>query len=286
MKNLHENERLSSTRFRKRKTWAGAIAVGLAVSLITACDGTGTTQTDQMGQGDVPAEDTTQVEQSEVPAVGDIVTVRGEITETVDENGFLMESSAGDTVLVINPTAAPFNLPEQSVPVQVTGQLETFNADDLSDQYGVVLDSELYSEYDQEPVVVAQNFALAPTTENLAETPDGYFDETVAIEGEYRPLEEENSSQNAFAVYETGWIDDIGILVVSETEVGDTANFESGDEIVITGQTREADESLLQQSDLGWDADQIQSFLSRYENRPVIVAEKVYPIGSPPYPNF
>ncbi|WP_141242202.1 hypothetical protein [Leptolyngbya sp. BC1307] len=283
MKDLHENEHSSSTRFRKRRTWAGAIAIGLAVSLITACDGTGTTQT---GQGSVPSEDTTQVEQSEVPAVGDIVTVRGEITETVDGNGFLMESSAGDTVLIINPTATPFNLPEQSIPVQVTGQLETFNAADSSSEYGVALDPELYSEYDQEPVVIAQNFALAPTPKDLAETPDGYFDETVAIEGEYRPLEEEDSSRNAFALYEGDWVDDIGILVIGGTEVGDTANFEAGDNVVVTGQTREADESLLQQSDLGWDANQIQEFLSRYESRPILVAEKAYPIGSTPYPAF
>ena len=63
---------------------------------------------------------------------------------------------------MINPTDTPFTPPDVEVPIQVTGVLETFDADTIEQQYGVTLDPDLYGEYDQQPAIVAENFALAP----------------------------------------------------------------------------------------------------------------------------
>jgi len=167
------------------------------------------------------------------------------------------------------------------VPIQVTGVLETFDADTIEQQYGVTLDPDLYGEYDQQPAIVAENFALAPRPQDFAEAPENYFDETIAVEGDLRPLED---TPNAFALFEEGWIDDVGVLVIGTEQLVDTKNLEDGENIVVTGQTQPADAATLQAANLGWDDDQIQEFISRYENRPVIQAEEVYPSAVPPHP--
>ncbi|MGG6241695.1 hypothetical protein ACQ4N7_23975 [Nodosilinea sp. AN01ver1] len=275
MKSFHSNQKST----RGRKSWAGAIALGLTLSLVSACN-TATPDT-QAEQENVTSDQITEVGPGE-PIVGELVTVRSGITETIDDNSFVMESNNGDPILVINPAGAAFTPPEEDIPVQVTGQLEVFDAASI-DQYGVQdLDPALYEEYDQQPVIVADSIALAPRPQDLSEAPDEYFDETIAIEGDLRPLE---GADNAFALFEEGWNDDVGVLVVGVDQAVDTASLEEGENVVVTGQARPADAAALQEANFGWDDDQIQEFLSRYENRPVIFVEEVYPSAVPPHPS-
>ncbi|MBW4653699.1 MAG: hypothetical protein KME20_11790 [Kaiparowitsia implicata GSE-PSE-MK54-09C] len=277
MKNFQENEHSCSTR--KNKAWMGAIALAVTASLISSC--TGLTQNDRPGQGTVTSDDVTQVEEGD-QVIGELVTIRSGVSETLDANGFVMESNNGDSILIINSTGTPFMPPAQDIPIQVTGQLEMFNATELTQQYGMNLESALYEEYEQEPVIIAQNFALAPRPQDLWNAPDEYFDEIIAVEGDLRPLEE---ADNAFALFEDGWVSDTGVLVVGVNELVDKASLEAGENIVVTGQARRIDESFLQEAGFDWNDEQIQEFLSRYENRPVIEAEQVYPSAVPPHPS-
>ncbi|MGB3310964.1 MAG: hypothetical protein WBG32_14660 [Nodosilinea sp.] len=124
--------------------------------------------------------------------------------------------------------------------------------------------------------------SLAPRPQDLWNAPDEYFGETIAIEGDIRSLE---GSDNAFALFEEGWNDDIGVLVVGVDQAVDTARLDAGETVVVTGQARPADLVSLQEANFGWDDSQIQEFLSRYENRPVIFVEEVYPSAVPPHPS-
>lgn len=275
MTNLHNNQSLA----RGKKGWIGAIALGLTLSLVSACNTTAPET--QAEQENVTSDQVTDVEPGEA-IVGELVTVRSGITETIDENSFVLESNNGDPVLVINPAGATFTPPEEDIPVQVTGELEVFDAASI-DQYGVTgLDPTLYEEYDQQPVIVAQNIALAPRPQDLSEAPDQYFEETIAIEGDLRPLE---GADNGFALFEEGWVDDVGVLVVGVNEAVDVASLEEGENVVVTGQARPADAAALQEAGFGWDDNEIQEFLSRYEDRPVIFVEEVYPSAVPPHPS-
>jgi hypothetical protein len=276
MKSLRQNDK---TLVRGKKSWIGAIALGLTVSLVSACNQSAPDT--QAEQENVTSGEVAQVEAGD-PVVGELVTVRSGIVETIDDNSFVMESSNGDPILIINPTGPAFTPPEENIPIQVTGQLEVFDTASI-DQYGVDnLDPALYEEYDQQPAIVAQSIALAPRPQDLWDAPNTYFDETIAIEGDLRPLE---GSENAFALFEEGWNDDIGVLVVGVNQAVDTASLEEGENIVVTGQARLADATLLQEADFGWDDNQIQEFLSRYENRPVIIVDEVYPSAVPPHPS-
>ncbi|MBE9111137.1 hypothetical protein IQ273_17160 [Nodosilinea sp. LEGE 07298] len=276
MKSLRQNDK---TLVRGKKSWIGAIALGLTVSLVSACNQSAPDT--QAEQENVTSGEVAQVEAGD-PVVGELVTVRSGIVETIDDNSFVMESINGDPILIINPTGPAFTPPEENIPIQVTGQLEVFDTASI-DQYGVDnLDPALYEEYDQQPAIVAQSIALAPRPQDLWDAPNTYFDETIAIEGDLRPLE---GSENAFALFEEGWNDDIGVLVVGVNQAVDTASLEEGENIVVTGQARLADATLLQEADFGWDDNQIQEFLSRYENRPVIIVDEVYPSAVPPHPS-
>lgn len=275
MKNLYSNRSLA----RGKKSWVGAIALGLTVSLVSACN-TSAPDT-QAEQENVTTEQIAEVEPGEA-VVGELVTVRSGIVETIDDNSFVLESSNGDPILVIHSAGAAFTPPEENIPIQVTGQLEIFETASI-DQYGVAdLDPTLYEEYDQQPVIVAENVALAPRPQDLSEAPDQYFEETIAVEGDLRPLE---GADNGFALFEEGWVDDVGVLVVGVNEAVDVASLEEGENVVVTGQARPADAAALQEAGFGWDDSEIQEFLSRYENRPVIFVEEVYPSAVPPHPS-
>lgn len=277
----YNNERLGSTR--RNKTWIGAIALGLTVSLLGACSVFDPTDqaNDQAVPDNVTSDDVVEAEPSS-PAIGEIVTIRSGIVETLDDSGFVMETGDGSRILVINLTGTPFTPPEQDIPIQVTGQLDTFNAAESVQQYGTALDPTLYNEYDQQPVIIVDNFALAPRPQDLSDASDDYLDQAIAVEGDFSLLED---TDNAFALFEEGWVDDIGVLVIGVSQSVDISTLEDGENIVVTGQARPADAALLQDADLGWDEAEIQDFLERYENRPVIVADEVYPSADSPHPN-
>ena len=263
----------------KNGSWKGVVALGLSLAVLSACNGQ--TQTGPGVEDNVTADNITQVEAGD-PVIGQLVTIRSGVVETLDNNGFVMESSDGDSILILNPTGTPFTQPDEIIPIQVTGRLDIFSAADSAQQFGMTLDPALYSEYDQRPVIIADNFALAPRPQDLWNAPDEYYEETIAVEGDLRPLEE---TENAFALFEEGWISDTGVLVIGVGPLVDAANLEAGENIVVTGRARQLDENLLRQAEFGWNDSQIQEFLSRYENRPVIVAEQVYPSAQPPHPS-
>lgn len=262
------------------RPWQGLVVLGLSLSLISACDGF--TQNNQAEQDNVTSDEVTQVEAGD-PVIGELVTIRSGVVETLDNNGFVMESNNGESILILNPTGTPFVMPEEAVPIQVTGRLDTLTLAESSQRYGLELDSALYNEYEQQPVIIAENFALAPRPQDLWNAPTDFYEETIAVEGNLEPLE---TSENAFALFEEGWVDDIGVLVIGVDQLVDIATLEDGENIVVTGQARQLDASLLQGAEFGWDEAQIQEFVSRYENRPVIVAEQVYPSATGPLPSL
>ncbi|MBE9110048.1 hypothetical protein IQ273_11575 [Nodosilinea sp. LEGE 07298] len=264
-----------------RKAHLGAIALGTVLLFAVGCEGTNQANR-PAEQENITTEDVTEISEDD-PAIGELVTIRSGVAEILDDNGFVMAAAGGESILIVNPTGTVFTPPDQDMPIQVTGTLETFTAAAIEQQYGVTLDANLYGEYDQQPVIIAENFALAPRPQDFVEIPENYFDEIVAIEGDLRPLE---NTQNAFALFEEGWIDDVGVLVISTDQLVDVESLEDGENIVVTGQPQPIDAATLQAANLGWNDAQIQEFIARYENRPVILAEEVYPSAVPPHPSL
>lgn len=266
---------------QKSRSLLGAIALG-SILLVTSCNTVTEEEEISEGQTNVTTEDVsgdlstegTGIEDAE-SLIGQLVTVRDTVSEMVDDSSFLLNSDSGEPILVINTSGAPFTLPEEDVPIQVTGEVARFVLADVESEYGLDLDEAAYADYEDQPAIIAKSLALAPTTEDLTQNPEAYTDQVIAMEGDVRGI----YSPSTFSLFEEGWVDDIGILVVgvdSNLE-GTESELQEGETVVVTGRTRPFDATALQQEyDLGLTEDQLNEFTERY-NRPVIVAEDIYP---------
>ncbi|BAU62826.1 unknown protein [Stanieria sp. NIES-3757] len=253
-----------------------AIALGLTPTLLLPLNSTAQEMEQNQNQENVTIEDMTGNAEE---YIGQQVTVRSTIQEELGDSGFVLQNNrffGGSPVLVINPLNRSLNPPSKDVPIQVTGTVQQFVIDELEREYGLSIDRELYTDYENQPAIFADNLALAPTIEQLAANPSDYYEQAIAVEGEVGQL----LSPNSFALYEEGWIDDIGLLVMGINQDLNTSKktFQQGDYVVVTGVVQPFDAQMLEQeSGLNWNSRQIQEFESRYTNRPVITAEKVYP---------
>jgi len=256
-------------------TYLGAIAFAAIALLLPGCS-TGEPSNEELQEGktNVTTED---VAENTEDIIGKEVTIRNIVEQKVGDLGYVVQANElnGKSILILNATQAPFELPEeQEMPIQVTGEVVQLVIADIEADYDLELGDE-YVEYENKPAIIAQSLALAPTPQDLAEAPAGYFDKVIAIEGDVRNV----YSPSSLTLFEDGWIDDIGVLVI-----GIPNNLKSEDSVVqeservtVTGVARQFDPKLLQESDLGWDAQKIEEFGSRYTDRPIIVAEDMFP---------
>lgn len=227
-------------------------------------------------QGNVTTE---EVAQETEQLIGQTVTVRSETKEEVGENTFVLEDDqffGGEPILVVNATGTPFVLPQDDdTPVQVTGEVAQFVTTDLETEYGLDLDPDLYVEYEDKPAIIAESIALAPEPEELAEDPEAYYNQIVAVEGEVAEL----YSPSTFTVGEEGWFGGGELLVVGvDSNFGVGSEIQEGENVTVTGVLRpyiQAD--FDREYDLTWDLDLQEQVEAEYTQKPVLAATEVYP---------
>ena len=256
-----------------KKTGAslGAIALGLGALVLPACQPSN--EEIQEDQTNVTTEDVTaDTEATEVPP-GEEITVRSPVEQEIGAYGFMMESDNGP-ILVVNATGTPFELPEYDIPVQATGTQETFVLADVETEYDLDLEEDLYVDYENQPAIIAESLALAPTPEDLAAEPSIFYDQVIAIEGEVGEI----ISPNSFALYEEGWVDDVGLLVtgVEEDLEAEGNPLQEGETVTVTGVARQFDVNVVREEDADIDDQVLSEFEERYTERPVVVADGVY----------
>ncbi|MGB7442532.1 MAG: hypothetical protein WA919_15820 [Coleofasciculaceae cyanobacterium] len=257
---------------KKVGVYLGAITLGLTSLLLPACTQVSDNEEIQEGKTNITTED---VAEDTAKLSGKLVTVRSEVGEKVGNSGFILENEEGESILVINSTGATFGLPEGDMPIQATGEVAQLVIADVENKYGLDLEDELYVDYEDKPAIIARSLALAPSPGDIYEAPQGYFDKVIAIEGDVRNI----YSPSSLTLFEDGWVDDIGVLVIGidDNLKAEDSAVQEGERVTITGVARQFDPKLLQDSDLGWDEAKIKEFGSRYTNRPLIVAEEIYP---------
>lgn len=273
----------------KNRSLLGAIGLGAALVVLPSCATEPSNEEISEGQTNVTTEDLANADLSEGEfdavgiddvenLIGQSVTVRSMVQETVDETGFTLATDGGP-VLVINATGIPFETPSEaigeSIPVQITGEVTEFVVADVESEYGLDLDENVLVDYEQQPAIIAESLALAPTPEALAMNPEAFTNQVIAIEGDVRDI----VSDSTITLFEEGWIDDYGVLVVgvdSSLKSEDVA-VQEGETLVVTGTTEPFNAEALQQKyNLGLSPDQLEEFTQGY-NRPVLVAEEIYP---------
>jgi len=258
---------------KRTGTLLGAVALGLSTVVLTGCN---QPKEIEAGRTNTTAEEVAQVSGPDA-TIGQTITIRSKPTVTIGKSGFVLNTEDGKPIVVVNATGSTFVLPSRDIPIQATGKVASFVVADVEREYGVDLENDLYIKYDRQPAILAQSLAFAPTPKDLYSAPAGYFDKPIAVKGEVR----DRYSPSALSLFEDGWVDDIGVLVIGfdPNNLPKGSNIQKGEQVVVTGVARRFDVNLLKKEapNLGWSDAQIQEFATRYTNRPVIVATQVYP---------
>ncbi|EDX84348.1 hypothetical protein S7335_2045 [Synechococcus sp. PCC 7335] len=211
--------------------------------------------------------------------VGEEITIRAEVEDTVDETAFLMADDDyfdGEGILVINASSEPFVVPDVGeTEVQVTGQVETFAMTAVSTEYGLTLDADLYSEYEDQPVIIAESIALAPDPGEITENPEIYYNKRIAVEGEVEDILE----SGLFTMDEEELFGGDDLLVIP----GDLVSpVKDGEFVTATGVLRPYITAEFERDyDLQWDLSVKETIEAEYETKPVFVADTVYPSAVP-----
>ena len=215
-----------------------------------------------------------EIAEEETTAVGEEVTIRGEVEEVepgvafaIEEEGFL----EGDRVLVINVSDKIIPEYAEDLKVQITGELGTLVLADVEREYGLALDPELYVDYENEPVIFADSMVASPDLEEVSENPDIYYGQEIALEGEI----EEIRNDYAFTLKEEQLIGGDDLLIINAT--GELIPQED-ETVVVTGTVRPFVKAEFERDyDLTWDLDIQQEIEAEYNEKPVLVVDSIYP---------
>ena len=216
-----------------------------------------------------------EISEEENVTIGEEVTVRGEVEEVESGVSFVLEEEGfleGDEVLVINVSGdiVP-EAPSDDLELQVTGEVANLVIADVERDYGLVLDPELYVDYENKPVILAQSMVLSPELEDIAEDPDLYYLQTIAVEGEV----DEVRNDYTFTLKEEQLIggDELLMINASGTPIPET-----DETVVVTGMVRPYIEAEFERDyDLTWDLDVQQEIEAEYSEKPVFVVDAIYP---------
>jgi hypothetical protein len=266
--------------FAKRLRWRIAVFALMAIAL-PAC----TNQLEANRPANEPGNVTTEeVTDNTNELIGQTVTIRSEPIRKVDPNAFTVsdqEFFGSESILVVNASGEPFTFPEDNdTEVQVTGEVRKLVVADLNREYNLDLDPDLYVDYEDKPVIIAQSLAPAPEPGEISENPSQYYGRTLAVSGEVENV----YGTNTFTLDEDELFGGKDLLVVVRNANTNTANtpIEVDQTVATTGVLREfviAD--LEREYDFNWDEGIVRQLEAEYKTRPVLVVERVYQSAIP-----
>ncbi|MDB9528449.1 hypothetical protein PN498_20830 [Oscillatoria sp. CS-180] len=253
----------------------GAVALLTASVVLPACS-----NSTEVAEDPIEAAEENNVTAEEVTGsvedyIGQTVTVREEAEELVGEYAFLLDEDqlfGGERILVINASGEGLTLVEgEGTDVQVTGEVREFVLADVEQEYDLELEPDLFGDYEEQPVIIAQSLALAPDPDDINERPEDYYGKRIAVEGEVDLV----MSDNVITLDEEVLFGEEDLLVVSP----DTAiAYPQGEEVVVTGTLRPFVYAEFDRDyELTWDIELQQEVEAEYESRPVFVADEIYP---------
>ncbi len=252
------------------KALLGSLLLAVSVTLLGACsepEATSPSEDNNIQVEDL-SEDTTAL-------AGEIVSVRGDVAEIIDETAFLLDDDqlfGGEDVLVINASGEGLLLPEgEGAEIQVTGEVQQLVLAELETAYGLVLDPEVYADYEEKPVVIAESLALAPDPEEVTSDPELFYNQVIAVEGEVDDI----YSPNAFTLDSEKLFGEEDLLVISLLGM---EMIEDGETVVTTGTLRPYIKAEFERDySFNWDTSVDTVVEAEYEQKPVLVLDNVYP---------
>ena len=204
--------------------------------------------------------------------VGQSVSVRNDIIETIATNGFILDQDSvlnGEAILVIDPSQTSVSVSNTDTPeVIVSGTVEKLNLARLGQKYNLNLDRDLYSQYEGKPAIVATSVILSPDPEDLTKQPELYYDRPLAIQGEVDDVE----SYGVFEIDEEAAFGGEDLIVLQQKPI----KLEEEQNVIIYGVLRPfIVEELNRDYNFNWDLATQKQLKAEYDRKPVFVAEKI-----------
>ncbi len=254
----------------------GAIALAISTLLLGACEN----NLDQ--QAGVPETNVTteEVADNTNQLIGKTVTIRstpitkiGPSTFTISDKQFF----GNESILVVNAAGKPFTLPtDPNVAIQATGPVSKFVIADVNRNYNLGLDPNLYVDYEGKPAIIAQSLALAPKPGELTTNPSQYYGKNIAVTGEVENIR----TATSFTLDEEKLFGGQDLLVIRAGTPKGVVN--EGEKVAVTGTLRPFILAEIERDyDLQWDLTLQKQLEVEYSNKPVLVADEVYPSAIP-----
>ena len=207
--------------------------------------------------------------------IGQTVTIRGTVEEVVGDSSFLISDDqffVDEEILVVNASGEVMVLPEEGESqMQVTGEVQQLIFADVEELYGLTLDPDLYADYEEQPVIIAQSMALAPDPGEITANPELYYNRLIAVEGEI----EEVLAPDIFTLDEDRLFGAEDLLVIGSKDVTD---IQDESVVVVTGILRPYIKAEFEQDyELALDLSVQERIEGEYTEKPVFVAEEIYP---------
>ena len=217
---------------------------------------------------------TAEISENIASFIGQSVTVRNDISETIGERGFILDQDrilSGETVLVIDTSKNTSKFFGDRTPeIIVNGTVERLDLNDLEQNYSLNLDRNLYARYEGKPVILADSLILSPDPEDLTGNPEIYYDTPLAIKGEV----DDPTKYGAFELDEEQAFGGEDLLVVAIDKP--QLQLQEEQTVIVYGVLRlfVADE-LERDYNLGWDLSAKENMKAEYDGKPVFIAEKI-----------
>lgn len=265
----------------------GVFALALMAVILPACNNRLEASNKRVNQQPVAQQQENNVTTEDVgentqALIGKTVTIRSEPLQKIGSNTFTVndeEFFGSEPILVVNSSGEPFTFPEDDdTEVQVTGEVRNLAVADLNREYDLDLEPDLYIDYENRPAIIAQSIAPAPEPGEIAENPQQYYGQALAVTGEVETL----YNSNTFTLDEDELFGGKDLLVLVRN--GNTANTTVREDqtVAVTGVLRPfvvAD--LEREYDFNWDEGFVRQLEAEYKTRPVLIVDRVYQSAIP-----
>ncbi|MBD0388145.1 MAG: hypothetical protein ICV54_16955 [Nostoc sp. C3-bin3] len=219
---------------------------------------------------------TSEIVENTEEFIGNSVTIQSRVIRKIGSSSFTVSDARffrGEPIVVVNASGVPFNLPfDQNVKVQVTGKVRNLVISEIEQEFNLNLNDEYYKDYINQPAIVARYIILAPQPSQITQRPEQYYRRQVAVTGEVKNIH----SPVLLTLDENQLFggQDLLVLLKAPPKVAINQN----QTVSITGEVRPfASAEIEKDYNFTWDLNVKRELEAEYGNRPILVAETVYP---------
>ncbi|MBD2355265.1 hypothetical protein H6G41_11650 [Tolypothrix sp. FACHB-123] len=208
--------------------------------------------------------------------IGKSVTIKSRTIEKVGLRSFTVSDQQlfdGEPIVVINASSLPFDLPiDQNLEVQVTGQVRNLVIPKIEREFNLNIKDEYYTDYINKPAIIAQYLTLSSQPGQITQNPEQYYGRKVTVTGEVA-----NIRSGILLTLDENQLfggEDLLVLLTAPPQVA----INQGQTVSAMGEVRRFVAAEIERDyNFTWSLDTKRKLDAEYINRPVLVAETVYP---------